>query len=468
METKDIWQEVNKTYPVYPVSGILLTILSTFFAILWIPVDPYPAGALSKSAIILSLGILLSPTVSAFKNPKSLLRADILLILSPIYWLLLDLIQGVYDMEQISVDGITSAFVAISLFVIGIWISTTSIPWRPPKNLQKASTHILSVPILFRLNLFFFLFGIFRFAYPCQFNVVQMIHYLGADRWSAPWARGALGGWNAFLDHMSYFGYLLPALTTLLWIRTKRFSTYVFVSICLTIFMALFLAQGGGRRVVGVIFGAAIICWILEVKKISFIRLVILSLVVATLLLVMQYMLEFRNVGYKNIFEKNSQVVKNKHLRVDDNFLRLGQIIDIVPRGHPYVYEKPILYALIRPIPRALWPGKPVDSGFDLPFILGKKGVSLTSSVIGEWYLSAGWVMVFFGGWLYGRLANLACLFIIVRPNSSGAIVYSVTLMALFAGMRSMLELILMSYVLLAWIALSSFILRRSVIKTNT
>jgi len=43
-----------------------------------------------------------------------------------------------------------------------------------------------------------------------------MVYYLGQERWAAPWGRGQLGGWDAFLDHLQYFGYLLPVLTVVI------------------------------------------------------------------------------------------------------------------------------------------------------------------------------------------------------------------------------------------------------------
>ena len=63
--------------------------------------------------------------------------------------------------------------------------------------------------------------------------------------------------------HLKYFGYVLPSLTVLLahregWVRPKAI-----VSTILSIIMVVFLAQEGGRRVIGVIVGAALITWLL-------------------------------------------------------------------------------------------------------------------------------------------------------------------------------------------------------------
>lgn len=177
----------------------------------------------------------------------------------------------------------------------------------------------------------------------------------------------------------------------------------------------------------------------------------------------MQFLLEYRGIGSKAFFSNETEQTQYEYLHVDDNFLRLAQIIDIVPKRHPYIYEKQIIFTLIRPIPRALWPDKPQDSGFDLAQAVGKEGVSLSSSVIGELYLSAGWIGVLFGGWVYGRLASMVSRLLlgVAESWSSSAIIYGLSAMTLFAGVRSMLDLVLMSYALLAWIIISKLLLKR-------
>ena len=122
------------------------------------------------------------------------------------------------------------------------------------------------------------------------------------------------------------------------------------------------------------------------------------------LLTAMQFMLNIRDQGYQEFaFRGESEY---DYLHVDDNFLRLAQVIEIVPAEHPYVSIGSSGSRSSGPVPRVFWPGKPVDPGFDLPAIVGMKGVSLSTSIIGEWYISFGWLAVIFGGWLHGRLAR--------------------------------------------------------------
>jgi hypothetical protein len=166
-------------------------------------------------------------------------------------------------------------------------------------------------------------------------------------------------------------------------------------------------------------------------------------------------------VGQKNeaVVGPNEKraVFEEQYLRVDDNFYRLCQVIELIPKSYPFVYHRYFIYVIVRPIPRVFWPGKPVDPGFDLPTALGVEGVSYSYSVIGELYMSLGFIGIAIGGWFYGRVASMANG-LLKRCNTVAALlVYSIVVMALFAGLRSVLDLLLVSYVVLAWVSLSRF-----------
>jgi len=186
---------------------------------------------------------------------------------------------------------------------------------------------------------------------------------------------------------------------------------------------------------------------------------------VVALLVTLQVMLEYRNVGLATIVgvrtdaaedrEEKNRFLENEKLRVDDNFYRLCQVIQLIPKTYPYVYHKYFLYILVRPVPRVFWPEKPVDPGFDLPTAVGVEGVSYSYSVIGELYMSLGFIGIALGGWFYGRVAAMARGLLRRSQTLAALLMYSVVVMALFSGMRSTLELVLVSYVVLAWIAIS-------------
>lgn len=454
--------------------AIISTSLATTLAILLIPEDSSGKGALFYPALVMAAGLATAPIVAALHYPKALLRGECLLALAPIYWLLLDLLQGVYGIQNISANQVRQAFLGIGVFVVMAWLGAQRRSWRMPKIFTSAVALEFSTNTYFMLAIACFFIGMLNFAVPVNFNVFEMIHYLGQQRWAAPWARGQLGGWDAFLDHLQYFGYLLPVLTVVIGSRVGVLNVRTLTCIVLSVVIALFLAQSGSRRVIGVVVGMALVFWVLDRERLKIKHLLATVIAVVALLLALQIMLEYRNVGLSVLVGQSEavsgqpekrQLLEGQHLRVDDNFYRLCQIIQLIPESYPFVYHQYLVYVIVRPVPRVLWPGKPVDPGFDLPTALGVEGISYSYSVIGELYMSLGILGIALGGWFYGRVAAMA-RGLVARCTTQGALViYSIVVMALFSGMRSVLELILVSYVVLAWVGLAHLFIRLGLAK---
>ncbi len=477
MQSSATWNSLPLTVAATPsltwhstLLGIFSTGMATIIAVLLVPEDPTAPGALLYPALILSAGLATAPVAAAVRQPKAIFRGESLLALAPIYWLLLDLLQGVYSLDHISADEVRLAFTGIGLFVGMVWVGAIRRPWRTPAALVRAVSQEFSLNTYFALAIACFLIGMLNFAVATNFNVAAMVHYLGQERWSAPWGRGQLGGWDAFLDHLQYFGYLLPILTVVITRRTGLRNPRSLICIAMSIVMTLFLAQSGSRRVIGVVAGMALVLWVLDQRHLRLKQLLTTAFAIVALLLALQLMLEYRNVGFRSLLgttdasvssrREKSQLLEVQHLRVDDNFYRLCQIIQLIPHSHPFVYHKYVVYVMVRPVPRVFWPEKPVDPGFDLPTALGVEGVSFSYSVIGELYMSLGLLGIALGGWFYGRVAAMASG-LLKRSTTQGALViYSIVVMALFSGMRSILELILVSYVVLAWVVLSQLFVK--------
>jgi hypothetical protein len=450
--------------------AIVSTTFGTASAIVLVPDHVNSQGALFASALAMSVGLLTAPLAALLQEPRVILRGEYLLTLAPIYWLLLDLLQGVYSMDTVDVSQVRQAFLGIGVFVVMVWVGAIRRPWRLPHVLVSAAQQEFSLKGYFGLAVTCFAIGMLTFAIPCGFNVAEMIYYVGQERWAAPWARGQLGGWDAFLDHLQYFGYLLPVLTVV--VSTHRGWRNVRTIACLgmSLVITLFLAQSGSRRVVGVVVGMALILWVLRHERFRLKQVLQTCAVVMMLLLALQVMLEYRNIGLASVIgigtvagesrEEKKRFLENQQLRVDDNFYRLCQVIQFIPKSYPFVYHKYLLYVLVRPIPRVFWPEKPVDPGFDLPTAVGVQGVSYSYSVIGELYMSLGFLGIALGGWFYGRVSAMARGLLTRSSTMAALVMYSVLVMALFSGLRSILELILVSYVAFAWIGISKLFKR--------
>lgn len=432
-----------------PAVGVMAAAFATVLAtVVFFPDQPAPRGALIVPAIIMTAGVLLLPILRALSGSEDTTNAENFVMVGYVFWLLLDLLQGAYDLGQATNDGLRDALTSIGVSAGAVWVGMFGRPWKAPAWLVNVTNQPLEPPTINKLVPICFVLGMVNFAYAVDFDIPVMFSYLGANRFSAPWARGQFGGWGAFLDQMPYFGYVLPALTALLIAKQGLMRPTTFIAIGCSVIMLLFLSQGGGRRLIGVTCGAALLAWIQAHPGLRLKNIVIVGVGAIALAWASQYLLNIRTVGVEVFRERGSEY---DYLHIDDNFLRLAQVFELVPEDHPHVGIGMVYFAIVRPIPRVIWPNKPVDSGFDLASAVGLRGVSLSSTIISEWYLGWGWPAIVVGGWIHGRLAKAANTLRETGNASSNPIVYALAVMVLLAGMRSMIELVVMSYALLAW-----------------
>jgi hypothetical protein len=443
---------VGDRYEVLVTAISLVCIVGGVELTLWsVPSDVAAEGALTASGMWMCLG--LACVVGAdviFRGLGAVFRAENAVMLGIAYFLLLDLVQGLYPVTA-SADVVGAAFIAVALFAGGCVVAKMVPPFRLPRAIRESMTAEYSEGRLLALLGAFFCLGMFRFFWASGFSVEVLIEGLGAPRFSAPWSRGDFGGWDALTDALINFGYPLATFTVMLALRGKRWVDWkVCVGVFLSAIFLLFIAQGGSRRLVGVAVGAALFTWVCGNRnRLRFASALGVVVTIAALLVVMDVQLEARNDGWAEyIYEAPGSGA----IRVDDNFFRLTQVIDAVPGNHPHIGFQWIWYLIVRPIPRIFWAGKPVDAGFSLPDYLGLEGVSLSTSVIGEWYLGFGWAGVFVGGLLFGVLGRTWSQVLEDGVTVKSLGLYGFGVMVLFLGIRSMIELILLCYPLILWI----------------
>jgi hypothetical protein len=451
-----------------PMIGVIGAFVGMVWAVITTPESVSEPGALAVPAAGLAIGLAAAPFLAAASSLRNLFRTENVIALCPAYWALMDLIQGSYEMPNVRQGEVTTVFMCIGLYSCLFWCGTMGRKWTLPKALRELGRYRPTDGSLISLSVLMFVLGMLTFAVPSGFNPQVMLNGLMADRWGAPWSRGGLGGWNAIIDHFAYFGYLLPTVAAMLLRRNGVGAMSGWVVIGFSVVFFAFVAQGGSRRIVGACVVAAIIYTVLDMPKLRYYHLLVAGVFVAGLLWVMQVMLISRNMGAgggalsaASSYVTDSMTGKIKtrasKLAVDDNFFRQCQVAAVIPRLHPYVYFQYIGYVLARPIPRALWKNKPVDGGFAIHYIVNE-GASLSTTVIGELYMSWGLMACMIGGWLVGRLSGLGDELFNSVPGSFGSLIYGYITTWLLVGFRSMQELVLFSYPLMALIVLSNYL----------
>lgn len=431
--------------------GALLLVLGSSAAVLAIPEDVTAPGALTFSSYILALS-LAAPLLPSMRNDtRSLLRGENILIGALIYWTLSEPLQGGYTVE-VSREAVVREFILLSVTALGFWLGATLRRPLAPGFIAGEALAPWSSRAAFRILVIAFALGIWDFLYRSDFDLNVILRALLDDRWNSPWQRDALGDWSAFSYHLQYFGYLVPALTVLLAVKAGWRHPSTWIGVVMSATILAFHMQGGGRRIVGAIVLAGLFCWLIHVRRFNRNRFLVTVGALGALAVMLQVMLVYRDIGFG---DQGTALAAYDRIYVDDNFLRIAQAIEFVPDLHPYVGWQYVLFALVRPVPRVFWPGKPVDGGFDLAELIGIPDTSFALTMAGELFVSYGFIAALLGGYVYGRLGTMVNHLFRFDPARLNPVFPAIMLVWLFVGVRSMLEIMLMGYVLLAVVVLS-------------
>ena len=438
------------------ITGILGIVLGTFAAIVLLPEDYYEPGGLRLSAIALAMGLLTGPLVATLVDLRIRIRAESVMLFGLIYWLLVEPLGFDYSAYQLTREALVETFILIGLF--GALILAGS-------RLAYLSYGAVGRPIaekdfatewLFGVLLVAALLGMMPRLVPCSFSPACMIDGLFRARGEGPWSRGVIGDSGSFVYHLGYFGYLTLPLTIALHHRLRRIDWRVALGMILATIFLLYLIRDGGRRLVGMALGAGFITWLLLQPRLGPRQVMTAAAAVLAMAALLQIMLVFRlseggvvsNLFSGEAFADNPL----EDVRIDNNFHYLVRTIDLLPEFRDFTGWDAIVYWAVRPIPRVFWPDKPISPGISIPYEMNEywgPNFTLTISAIGDWYIAFGIWSVAAAGLLMGFLGGRLVLVWMGRTLRQ-KLLYSLGLMWLFISLRSYLELILMSYPIIA------------------
>jgi hypothetical protein len=210
-----------------------------------------------------------------------------------------------------------------------------------------------------------------------DWNPFLMVEWFTAPRFSQPWGRGRLGDWKALLYELSMLLFLVPPIAGIVMARRRQFTMPQHWFVAFGLALELFYAFCSGTRNLFISFVVTfLIGYIFALprgKKRELITVSIVALVVT--LAASNFMLKFRSVGLKDWIkgDRPQSEVTDKFIHVDFNLFVISQLVATFPKIHDYLgLEIPYL-AIIRPIPRALWPGKPEGMSVSLEAECGRR-----------------------------------------------------------------------------------------------
>jgi hypothetical protein len=429
------------------VFGVLtLPVAVLLIAILLFNQTPSPAE-LRISGIIMSLAVLANLILDvASSGWLAAIRPVHIASAGIIYWVLLDMIQLLYEINEPS-GTIIEAFLCIATFTAALQLVNRQ---RPFTVALRVVSQDCSLSRIFLAAVGSFVIASSYYCFRAHWDFGAIASGLMVGRGATPWSRGAIGdAWAAF-EFLTYFLFLMPSLLVLALRTTARwFDVRILVIAALTALALLEIGSSGSRRDLGLALAASIPLILLTSKKarlrrrISYPVLALVGLLLIAILLSLNILLATRG-NWRDLAVDSRDV---QGIFVDDNFLRLCQTVEAVPQDAPYAGIQPVYFALVRPIPRLLWPQKPTDPGFTVHGFLGiGKKISLSNSVIGELYSSYGFAAIALGGFAYGLLCRLWEQKVNPWRGTATALIYCVGCLTLLNGIRSMNDLVVYSY----------------------
>lgn len=456
-------------------AGLLGIVIGTLAAILLLPDDYYEPGGLRLSVIVLAIGLVSGPLLSSMADQRVWIRAESVMMVGLVYWLLTEPLGTGYTAYELTRESVIKTFSLIGLFAALIQVgSKLAYLTHDDRSRISSTQQDFSREWLYWALVVCAVLGLMARLIPCSFSPSCMVDGLFGERGTGAWTRGAKGGSGAFVSHLAYFGYLTLPLTVALHHRIGRIDWRVLLGAVLTTIFLLYLVKDGGRRLVGMVMGAGFMTWLLLQPRVGFRQIIVCAAAGFIMLTLMQVMFTFRTLEggiVSNLFSGKafSSNPLEDGIRVDNNFVFLTRTVDLIPEFKDHTGWNAIIYWAARPIPRVLWPEKPISPGISIPYEMNEywgENFTLTISAIGDWYISFGVYSVAIAALVMGYFGGKLVL-IWMGPTVRQKLLYSLGLMWLFISLRSYLELILMSYPILALYLLGKLTLRRSQARAN-
>lgn len=241
-----------------------------------------------------------------------------------------------------------------------------------------------------------------------NFDPFKFVHHLFGPRFGVPWGRGRYGDFRALLVEVGLISYIIPPILGMALARRKEFAPPMLFSLVLIYLITLFFAFcSGTRNIVAIHLATFSISHIFSLHKLRWWYLGLFSLAVMGVFLFLAYhMLEFRNMGLRAYMKKGVYASENVRdtLFIDFNLVSIGQLADRFPGEYHFLGLEVPIWAIIKPIPRALWPGKPTGLSLDIEMALGDSQRTVAATFIGEAYMGGGHIGVALAGLFFGAL----------------------------------------------------------------
>jgi hypothetical protein len=402
-----------------------------------------PSGVARASAIgaLLSIGISVAFDLR-LGGLLNLIRADLMAILAFYFLTLFEFLfpQPNFD-AMIGVHTTHFAILTVDLGFLGLLVGRH---FLHPRKQPFARTLTYEIPAIWIVAIFWgcTIIGYLHMLIAVDFNVVEMVRWFMDPRFTQPWQRGRLGDWKALLVELGLFIYLIPPLAGIMIARRHRYGAISLILACAVLLLTFFFGFSSGTRN---IFASYLVTFLIAYSfALPFARqkeLIVLCVASALVMVsATYYMLQFRTVGLRNYWNGDYEPpnTQERTMFVDYNLYSICRLVEVFPSHQGYLGWEIPYQALIRPIPRAIWPGKPEGLSSSIEDALGVEGLTISASFVGEAYMSGGIITVLLIGLAFGAVTGWWSYLASPHNSELGILIYASGFFATVISMRSL------------------------------
>ena len=448
---------------------IIVGLLGCYFTMLQ---GTTPSETAGRAAWMVAGTLVVSMGLEARSNWKAVLRPDVACLVALFFLTLFEFLFPQPLFDSLAVESSTIAGITLCLIALGSIAVFRHFAPPMPATLVTLITRPTPPAVMLSLFWFSFFFGFFYMLLAVGFNIATLIDELTGARFSQPWSRGRYGDWKALLNEVGMILYLVPPIAGVILAKREKYKITTLIAIFMALLFTFFEGFASGTRyVLAAYLVTFLVGFSLTSMKRRRLELVILCGVVSIgYIYASDQMLQFRSIGLKEYLTMRGQseapVLPNdpeQSFFVDYNLLMINQLTEYIPLTHQFLgLEVPYL-ALIRPIPRAIWPGKPEGMSVTFEEIAGvSDSTTKAATFVGEAYLAAGTVGVILGGAFFGALTAWWGRLSTALTSEFGVLVYASGFFAIIISMRSMLVLTTAILPTIAAICFAALFLRKN------
>ena len=357
----------------------------------------------AETAELFGAALAAALVVEAIAGIRNLLRTDIVMLVA-LYGLIF--LEFLFPQKSfvglVSPDGAQTGTIASLVGFAGIALGRHA-PLRFGSGRSVPVMRDMSPRRLIQLFAAVTAVGYFDILLSVHFDLFEAIRQMAWPRFSQAWSRGKLGNLSTLVDQLGLLIYLIPPLAGTVLAQFRRYRAGELLIVVCVLALTFYKGFAGGTRSVFIVYIITfLVAFLLARPRITARELIPVAAGIAAAALATIMMLEFRKIGLANY--KLGEIDQAK-LVVDFNLINISRLTEVFPAQHQFLGWEIPYSVVIRPIPRALWPGKPTGLSFGIEDALGAHGLTLSATFVGESFMAAGLPAVAVAGLLLGSLA---------------------------------------------------------------